>query len=173
LLLLAGPGGAAAVNPSHCAGILVACFCWTAGSLYSRRTHEAAEPLAGATVQMLCGGGLMLLVALVDGEAARFSPAQVTRSAGLAWLYLVVAGSLVGYCSYIWLLKHTTAARASTYAYVNPVVAVLLGWRLLGEPLTARTLAASAVIVTGVVIITWQKSRPPPAPVPATGQLAR
>jgi drug/metabolite transporter (DMT)-like permease len=109
---------------------------------------------------MLCGGLLMVLIAGADGEAARFAWEQVTARAGAAWLYLVVAGSLVGYSSYVWLLKHSTTARASTYAYVNPVVAVFLGWRLLGEPLTARTLAASVVIIAGVVIITWQKSRP-------------
>jgi drug/metabolite transporter (DMT)-like permease len=160
LLLLVGPGGAAAVDPRRCAGIFVACLCWTTGSLYARHAREPADPIVGATAQMLCGGLLMVLIAGADGEAARFAWEQVTARAGAAWLYLVVAGSLVGYSSYVWLLKHSTTARASTYAYVNPVVAVFLGWRLLGEPLTARTLAASVVIIAGVVIITWQKSRP-------------
>jgi drug/metabolite transporter (DMT)-like permease len=162
LLLLVSPGGAAAVNPRHCLGIIVACFCWTTGSLYSRYTRDPAEPLAGATMQMLCGSLLMLLIALADGEVAHFTLAQVTYRAAAAWLYLVGAGSLVGYSSYVWLLKHSTPARASTCAYVNPIVAVFLGWRLLGEPLTGRTLIASGVIVVGVVIITWQKGRPKP-----------
>jgi drug/metabolite transporter (DMT)-like permease len=164
LLLLVSPGGAAAVSPRHCAAILAACLCWTTGSLYSRYTRDPAEPLTGATMQMLCGSSLMLLIALARGEVTHFTWAQVTPRAAVAWIYLVGAGSLVGYSSYVWLLKHSTPARASTYAYVNPIVAVFLGWRLLGEPLTPRTLIASVVIVTGVVIITWQKIRPKPAP---------
>jgi drug/metabolite transporter (DMT)-like permease len=159
LLLLVGPGGAAAVDMRRCGGIIFACFCWTAGSLYSRYAREPAEPLVGATVQMLCGSGLMLLIGLVAGEATHFTWAQVTGNSALAWAYLVVAGSLVAYPCYVWLLKHSTPARAATYAYVNPVVAVFLGWRILGEPLTTRTLLASAVIVAGVAIITWQKGR--------------
>jgi drug/metabolite transporter (DMT)-like permease len=159
LLLLAGPGGAAAVDLRRCGGILFACICWTAGSLYSRYAREPAEPLVGATVQMLCGSILILLIGLANGEASHFAWTQVTGSAAVAWAYLVVAGSLIGYPCYVWLLKHSTPARASTYAYVNPVVAVFLGWRVLGEPITARILFASAVIVVGVAIITWQKAR--------------
>jgi len=159
LLLLVGPGGAAAVDLRRCGGIIVSSLCFTAGSLYARHAREPAEPLAGATVQMLLGGLLLIAIALVAGELSRFDWAQVTRSSGAAWAYLVVAGSLISYPSYVWLLKYSTPVRASTYAYVNPVVAVLLGWRLLGEPLTPRTLFASAVIIAGVVIITAQRAR--------------
>ncbi len=161
LLLLAAPGGAAAVDMHVAAGELIfaSSLCWTAGSLYSRYAREPAEPLVGATVQMLCGSGLMLLIGLAAGEATHFTWAQVTGISAIAWAYLVVAGSLVAYPCYIWLLKHSTPARTATYAYVNPVVAVFLGWRILGEPLTARTLLASAVIIAGVAIITWQKAR--------------
>jgi drug/metabolite transporter (DMT)-like permease len=161
LVLLVGPGGAAAVDPKHYAGVLVACFCWTAGSLYSRHAREPAEPLIGATAQMLCGSLLMMMIGWASGEAAHFTWAEVTGPAAAAWIYLVLAGSLVGYTCYVWLLKHSTPTRASTYAYVNPVVAVFLGWWLLGEPLTARTLIAAAVIVIGVAIITGQKNRSP------------
>ena len=159
LLLLAAPGGAAAIDRRRCGGLIFACLAWTAGSLYSRHARDPAEPLTGATVQMLCGGFLMVLVGFGNGEASRFAWSQVTRPSALAWAYLVVAGSLVAFPSYVWLIKHTTAARASTYAYVNPIVAVFLGWLILGEPVSARTFVASAVIVAGVAIITWQKAR--------------
>lgn len=157
LFLLVGPGGAAASDPRHCAGVLAACLAWTAGSLYSRRSRDPADPLASAAAQMICGGGAMLLIALAAGES--FRPGTAAGSAAAAWLYLVLVGSLVGYSCYVWLLKHSTPARASTHAFVNPVVAVFLGWAVLDEPMTARTLSACAVIVAGVALITAGKAK--------------
>ena len=161
LVLLIGGGvpGGVPLDLWRCAGLMLACVTWTIGSLYSRYTREPAEPLTAATLQMLLGGALMLLVGLGRGEAAGFHPADLTSRAITAWSYLVIAGSLIAFPSYVYLLKHTTPARVSTYAYVNPVVAVFLGWLILREPVTGRTLVASAIIVTAVAIITTQRSK--------------
>jgi drug/metabolite transporter (DMT)-like permease len=110
-------------------------------------------------MEMLAGGVLLLAAGLVTGEGARLELSQVSPRSVLALGYLIVFGSLMAFSAYIWLLRVSTPARASTYAYVNPVVAVFLGWALGGEPLTLRTLLAAAVIVAAVVIITYQAHR--------------
>ncbi len=163
VLLLGGrvPGGVT-LDPWRCAGLMFSCLCWSAGSLYSRHARNPAEPLTAATLQMLLGGGLMLLFGLARGEWHDLHSANLTFRSVAAWSYLVVAGSLIAFPSYVYLLKHSTPARISTYAYVNPMVAVFLGWLILGESVTGRTLVASAVIVTAVAIITTQKSKAAP-----------
>jgi len=110
-------------------------------------------------MEMLAGGLLLLLAALVTGQVSAVNPSQISLQSILALGYLIVFGSLVAFTAYIWLLRVTLPAHAATYAYVNPVVAVLLGWALGGEPLTARTLLAAAVIVGAVVIITSSQPR--------------
>jgi len=112
-------------------------------------------------MEMIAGGGLCLLVAAVSGEFREFSLTQVSTSAALAWLYLVVFGSLVAFTAYIWLLGVTSIAKVGTYAYVNPIVAVLLGWAVLGEPVTLRTVVAAAVILLGVALVNldWGRVR--------------
>jgi drug/metabolite transporter (DMT)-like permease len=112
---------------------------------------------------MLGGGAALALVAAGHGDFARLAFAAIAPRAWLAFAYLVAVGSLVGFSTFVWLMKHSTPARVSTYAYVNPVVAVFLGWLLLGEPINSRTLVASAIIVTAVAIITVQKTKSAPA----------
>ncbi len=104
--------------------------------------------------QMLSGGIFLAAVAGALGEFHNFHPANVSREAWLALLYLIVAGSIIAFTAYVWLLRVSTPARVSTYAYVNPVVAVLLGWAVAGEALTLRITIAAAVIVSGVALIT-------------------
>ncbi len=128
------------------------------------RRHAAALPgvsslMAGA-MQMLAGGGVLFAVGLLSGEAAAFDWSGISARSAWALGYLTVVGSLIGFTAFSWLLKVSTPARISTYAYVNPVIAVLLGWALGGEELTARILWAAAVIVLGVVIISMRKSLP-------------
>jgi drug/metabolite transporter (DMT)-like permease len=156
---------AARVDPAGAAVLLVACVSWSIGGLYSRHAPVAA-PMMGAGANMLAGGVGLMAVGVLTGEAARFDPGAVTGASLAALAYLVVFGSLIGFTAYIWLLHHTTPARATTYAYVNPVVAVLLGWALAGEPLTARVLVSAAVIILAVVMITagpgvrqWMRQR--------------
>jgi drug/metabolite transporter (DMT)-like permease len=145
------------LNPGGIAAILVACISWAIGSIYSRHAKHGADPFMASAVQMLGGGGALLITALAHGDFARLDLARITPAAWGAFAYLVSIGSLVGFSTFVWLMKHSTPARVSTYAYVNPVVAVFLGWWLLDEPLGARTLVASAIIVASVATITIEK----------------
>jgi len=104
-------------------------------------------------MQMLTGGLVLVIAGLLVGEAAHFSLASVTLKSWLAWGYLVVAGSMVAYSAYLYVLNSVSPARASTYAYVNPIVAVFLGWLLAGEPIGWRTLAAMALTLLAVLAI--------------------
>lgn len=161
--LLVGPGrfgGSHGVDPLGAAVLILASLSWTAGSLYSRRARLPASPLLATAMEML-GGGLGLVVAgAVAGEWHRLDLAAVSPRSILAVAYLVIFGSLVGFTAYIWLLRVTTPPLVATYAYVNPVVAVFLGWALAGEPVTARTLLAAGVIVGAVMMITTYRARP-------------
>ena len=161
-LLMSG-GEIGATTPRALLGglaVLAGSLSWAVGSLYSRtaalpRTRAGAPaPRMATAVQMLTGGSLLLLLGLLTGEAARIDPGGVSLRSALALAYLVVFGSLVAFSAYIWLLRHASAARVSTYAYVNPLVALLLGWALADEPLGPRTLVAAAVILSAVALIT-------------------
>lgn len=140
--------------------ILLGCLSWGVGSIYSRHAKHGAEPFVAASLQMLGGGASLLLVALFHGDLQRFDIAAVAPRGWGAFAYLIGAGSLIGFSTFVWLMKHSTPARVATYAYVNPIVAVILGWLILREPISSRTLAASALIVASVAIITTEKSRP-------------
>jgi drug/metabolite transporter (DMT)-like permease len=132
----------------------LAALSWAAGSLYSRSAKMPATPLLGTGMEMLAGGALLLVLAVVTGEPAQLHLQAVSPRSLLAVAYLIIFGSLVGFTCYTWLLRVTTPARVGTYAYVNPVVAVFLGWAFDSEPLTARTLIAAAIIIAGVIVIT-------------------
>ena len=140
--------------------LLVSSFIWSAGSLYSRTAKHAASPFLTAAQQMLCGGLLLLFTGIVTGELLRFHPSSIsTRSLG-AFVYLIVIGAVVGYTAYIWLLRHCDPAKVATYAYVNPIVAVLLGAGFAGEKLSTRILIAAALIIGSVaIVITMQQLR--------------
>jgi drug/metabolite transporter (DMT)-like permease len=140
--------------------ILGACLFWGIGSIYSRHAKHGADPALAAALQMLGGGFSLMVVAMLHGDFSRFDFSSVTAHSWIAFAYLITFGSLVGFSTFVWLMKHSTPARVSTYAYVNPLVAVFLGWFLLREPIGPRTLLASAIIVTAVVIITVQKNKP-------------
>ena len=141
--------------------LLLAAFLWASGSLYARRARLPSSQLMAAGMEMLAGGTLLLLTGGATGEWMRFDPTRVVPHSVIAWAYLTIFGSLVGFTAYVWLLKATTAARASTYAYVNPVVAVVLGWAFAGEPITGRVLLAAAAIVLAVVIIVTRSTEAP------------
>jgi drug/metabolite transporter (DMT)-like permease len=161
-VLFGAPEAAAEHGSRYTAGwivLVLASVSWAIGSLYSR-TAVLPAPLLATGMQMLAGGALLLVMAVVTGELRALDPAAFSTRSLLALGYLIVFGALVGYSAYVWLLRVTTPAVASTYAYVNPVVAVLLGWWLAAEALTPRIMAASAVIVGGVALIT-RAARPP------------
>jgi drug/metabolite transporter (DMT)-like permease len=146
------------IDPAGAAALMLASLAWASGSLYARYTPKPDSPLMGVALQMLLGGSLLLLFGIIAGETARFDLAKISIRSALAFVYLTVVGSLVAFTAYSWLLKASTPARVSTYAYVNPVIAVFLGWALGGETLTLRVLWTAAVIVLGVIIITTRRT---------------
>lgn len=129
---------------------------WAIGSLYSRYAKLPARPRMLVAMQMLTGGVALAALSLAFGEASGFDPAAVSTRSLLALVYLIVAGALVGYAAYIWLLTVVSPPRVGTYAYVNPVVAMLLGWAAADEPLTFRSLLAAAIILGSVIVITTE-----------------
>jgi drug/metabolite transporter (DMT)-like permease len=162
VILLVGPGdlaGSGALNPLWVGVLLLASLSWAIGSVYSRKSSLPKTPLLGSGMEMLAGGILLLVASLASQEWAGFQPRNVSVLSLVSFIYLIVFGSLIAFSSYVWLLTKTTSARVSTYAYVNPVVAVFLGYLLAGEQLTLRTLLASSIIVIAVVVITTFKSR--------------
>jgi drug/metabolite transporter (DMT)-like permease len=154
--MLIAPSGLVDGEPVHRIGalvLIVAAFMWAAGSLYSRHAPQPASHQLASAMSMIAGGGLLVLMGVATGELGLISVPNMSLRSLLAVLYLIVFGSLVGFSAYLWLMKATAPSRAATYAYVNPVVAVFLGWALAGEPLTSRTLLAAAVIVGAVALI--------------------
>ncbi|HEX7024807.1 MAG TPA: EamA family transporter [Gemmatimonadales bacterium] len=154
--LLVAPGefiGAAHTDLAGAAAITLAAMGWAAGSVSSHAMPLHDSPVLATGMKMLAGGVLLVAAGLIFGEGARVSPGIFTGQALGAWLYLVVFGSLIGFSAFTYLLRVSTPAKVSTSAYVNPLVAVTLGWALLGEAITARTLLAAAVIIGGVVLI--------------------
>jgi len=139
--------------------LVLACVCWTIGSLYSRYAKNAADPFTGSAAQMLCGGVWLLIVSLLCGELRTFSITNVSAESMAAWLYLLVAGSLIAFTTFVWLMKHCSPTIVSTYAYVNPIVAVFLGWFLLNESVSPQLVIASIAIVLGVALITISKKQ--------------
>jgi drug/metabolite transporter (DMT)-like permease len=140
--------------------LLFSSFIWSAGSIYSRKAKSASPPLLLAGQQMICGGALLTLVGLLMGEHHRFDASRISLLSMGAFAYLVVIGALVGYTAYIFLLRHCDPAKVATYAYVNPIVAVLLGALFAGETLTARTVLAAALIIGSVaLVITVQQTK--------------
>ena len=132
---------------------LLAALVWSIGSLYAKKHQPAPSPFASGGMQMLCGGLAMLMVGLLRGEAAGFELVQVTTKSWLAYAYLVTFGSIVAFTAYIWLLRVVEPALAGTYAFVNPVVAVLLGWAFAGESLNPQMLGGATLIVLAVVLV--------------------
>jgi drug/metabolite transporter (DMT)-like permease len=163
LALLVGPESLRG-DSSDAIGALVLVFAslsWAAGSLYTKFAPEAKSRTMATGTQMLAGGLTLLVAGVVAGEPARLDLAHASTASIVAFVYLLTFGSLIGFTAYVYLLAHTTAAKASTYAYVNPVVAVLLGWAIGHETVTSRTVLAAAVILGGVAIITITRDTAP------------
>lgn len=130
---------------------------WASGSMFSRQADMPQSPLLSTGMQLLTGGLLLVALGLVTGEGARLNAAAIPLHAIVWYVYLFTFGSIIAFTSYVWLLRVTSPTRATTYAFVNPVVALLLGAVLGGEPLTTRVVAAAVLIVSAVaLIILWQ-----------------
>ena len=134
--------------------VIVAGISWASGSLYAKHSPNAGSPWMNAAAQMICGGVGLLLVGLLLGEPWRTDWSHVSGRSLAALGYLIVFGSWIGFSAYVWLLKASTPSRVSTYAYVNPVIAVFLGWALLGESLSAHMLVGALIVLAGVITIT-------------------
>lgn len=162
LALLTGPeklSGIHRIDPTGAAVLILGAMAWAVGSLYSLRAPLPDSRLLATAMEMLMGGALVFMAGLATEEWTRLHWSAVSVRSALSLGYLILFGSLVGFTAYIWLLNVTTPARASTYAYVNPVVAVFLGRVLAGEPLSPQTVLATAVIVTAVAVITTDRMR--------------
>jgi len=152
-LVIPAAGRGAAVDPLGAGALLIASLSWAAGSLYSRGVKFPVSTFVAVAMEMIAGGLVLGTVGLAVGEGSRLHLAAVSPRSIAALGYLILFGSLAGFSAYMWLLKVTTPARVSTYAYVNPVVAVLLGWALAGESVTLRMGLAALGIVAAVAII--------------------
>jgi drug/metabolite transporter (DMT)-like permease len=137
--------------------LIVGSIAWAAGSIYSRQSARPASAQMSTAVQMLTGSVTLVLVGIVMGELGRFDAGAITTKSILAWAYLVTFGAIIGFTAYAYVLRETTPAKASTYAYVNPVIAVLLGWAFAREPVTMRTILGAGIILAGVAMISIRK----------------
>jgi drug/metabolite transporter (DMT)-like permease len=151
--------GQKVIDPVGAIMLLAAPFCWAAGSIFSRHTRQPTQPLLSIGMQMIMGGLLLLAAGILTNEFPRLHPAQFTATSIWAFVYLTVFGSLVGFTAYVWLLQVSTPAKVSTYAYVNPFIAVLLGHLVLAERFPPLVLAAGAMILAAVVLLTLPNRR--------------
>ena len=163
--LVSGSADADAVPLTGMLVAVVATISWASASLYSRTAPLPRRPFVGVGMEMLCGGTLLVVLGVATGELADVDLAGISRASLLALGYLIVFGSFAGFASYIWLLRNARTSLVSTYAYVNPVVAVFLGWAVLGEPITPRILIAGLVVLASVaLIIASHAERATPSP---------
>jgi len=175
LALLVGPaqlGGSERVDPRGAAVLVAASLAWACGSLYSKHGGMPSSPMLGVAMQSFAGGVILLIAGLFAGEFHALYFGAISLRSWLALAYLIVFGSGIGFSAYIYILHKSTAARVATYAFVNPVVALFLGWLIVGETITQRTVMAAAVILTAVIlVITAPHPAPVTDPVPAPGEV--
>jgi drug/metabolite transporter (DMT)-like permease len=159
LALLVEPSGSDRIDPVGAGVLAVAALGWALGSLLSRTATLPARPLVAAAMQMLAGGAALALVAVATGELSQIRLEEFSSRSLLAFVYLILFGSVLAFSAYAWLLRVARTSLVATYAYVNPVVAVALGWAVLGEAITGRTLLAGGIIVGAVALIVSAPAR--------------
>jgi drug/metabolite transporter (DMT)-like permease len=168
-LLLGFAGVALLIGPSALGGrldllaaaaVLSSALLWAVGTSYTRAVRMPSSTVLSAAMQMVSGGAMLLIGGLLTGEGAQVHLASITLRSVLSLAYLIVFGSIIAFTVYIWLLSVSSPSRLSTYAYVNPVVAVLLGWAAAGEAIGVRTLAATAIILAGVALVSARRKQP-------------
>jgi len=161
IIVLVGPGnvgGHGDIRPLGALVLILGSLSWAIGSFWSRDAKLPESGLLTTGIEMLGGGALLLIVGVLSGELSAFDIHHVSNASAVGVLYLITFGSLIGFTSYIWLLDKVTPAKLGTYAYVNPVVAVLLGWAIAGEKLSIRTGVAAAIVICAVALITSARS---------------
>ena len=161
IIVLIGPGnvgGQGDIRPLGALVLILGSLAWAIGSFWSRDAKLPDSGLLTTGMEMLGGGVLLLIVGVLSGETSHLDIHHVSRASAIGLAYLVTFGSLLGFTSYIWLLDKVSPARLGTYAYVNPIVAVLLGWAIAGETLSARTAVAAVIVICAVALITTARS---------------
>jgi drug/metabolite transporter (DMT)-like permease len=153
--------GGEPVNRTGAVALIISSLSWSIASVLTRKMPLPSSKVRSAGAQMLAGGLLLTLTSALLGEFPRFHPSAVSRAAWLSLLYLIVAGSIVGFTAYVWLIHHESPTKVGTYAYVNPVIAVLLGYFFGGEGLGLRTILGSICILLSVILITTAPARKP------------
>jgi|SRR5580658_751172 drug/metabolite transporter (DMT)-like permease len=159
--------GGAPIDRAGAIALIFGAVSWSVASALTRKLPLPPSKVMSAGVQMLAGGVMLAVAAAALGELRSFRPQAVSREAWLALLYLIVAGSIVGFTAYVWLIHHESPTKVGTYAYVNPVVAVLVGYFLGGEALGLRTVLGTLFVLISVMVITTARAKQP-APAPAT-----
>jgi len=155
--------GGAPIDRMGALALLVAAMSWSIASALTRKLPLPPSKVMSSGAQMLAGGVFLALTAAALGEFRGFHPSTVSRGAWLALLYLIVAGSIIAFTAYVWLIHHESPTKVGTYAYVNPVVAVLLGYFLAGESLGLRTILGTAFVLVSVIVITTMRAKKPAA----------
>jgi drug/metabolite transporter (DMT)-like permease len=161
IIVLIGPGNIGGQGDIPLLGafvLILGSLSWAIGSFWSRDAELPGSGLLTTGMEMLGGGVLLFVVGVLSGELSELDIHHVSRVSALGLLYLITFGSLIGFTSYIWLLDKVSPARLGTYAYVNPIVAVLLGWAIAGEELSVRTGMAAAIVICAVALITSARS---------------
>lgn len=177
-LLLGVAGVAVLVDPSNALSgtltdrilLILSAFSWAAGSIVGRDGPRPSSAFQAAAMQLACGSAALLLVSLAFGELGRFNPAAVSAKALLSLLFLIVCGTVLAFSAFTWLIRVTTPAAAGSYAFVNPIIALMLAWSVGDEPIAAPTLIAAALVITAIALTRprgYGRAQPAPAQVPA------
>ena len=156
IVVLVGPsdvGGHGNVSPIGALVLILGSLSWAIGSFWSRDAELPESGLLTTGIEMLGGGALLLIVGAATGELSHIDIHRISNASAVGLVYLIIFGSLLGFTSYIWLLDKVSPARLGTYAYVNPIIAVLLGWAIAGERLSIRTAVAAAIVICAVALI--------------------
>jgi drug/metabolite transporter (DMT)-like permease len=159
--------GGAPVDKLGALSLIFASISWSVASIFSRKLPLPSSKVMSSAAQMLTGGIFLAILAVALGEFRNFHPAAVSRNVWFALLYLIVAGSIIGFTAYVWLLHHESPTKVGTYAYVNPIVAVIVGYFLGGEALSARTVVGTLLVLVSVVVITTTPTKKSPASAPS------
>ncbi len=159
--------GGAPIDSRGAVALIVAAMSWSLASALNRKLQLPPSKVMSSGAQMLVGGVFLAVAAALLGEFHDFHPSLVSRAAWLSLLYLIVAGSIIGFTAYVWLIHHESPTKVGTYAYVNPLVAVLIGYFLGGEALGPRTILGTLFVLISVVVITTTRARQPVVRVPA------
>ena len=163
--------GGAPIERTGALALIIGAISWSIASALTRKLPLPSSKVVSSAAQMLAGGILLTMASAIFGEFPRFHPSAVSLAAWLSLLYLIVAGSIVGFTAYVWLLHHESPTKVGTYAYVNPVVAVILGYFLAGEDLGPRTILGTAFVLASVIVITTTRAaKPTPAHEPEEAQ---